>query len=391
VYRKAGVSSRLPPVLASNRISQALDRLRQTGVPIVDLTESNPTRVGLPYPASILRPLGDASALRYDPHPFGLRSAREAVARDCQRRGVSVDPDDVILTASTSESYSWLFKLLCDAGETILAPVPSYPLFEHLTRLEAVHSAPYRLEYHGRWVIDVDSVRAAPPSTRAIILVSPNNPTGSFVSPQEFDELLTVCRERSWALIVDEVFADYALDTEAPFSDLAVRADVLSFTLGGASKTLGLPQVKLGWMIAGGPSGERRDTLRALEHVADAFLSVSTPVQVAAPSLLEDGAAVRDAIHERVRENLNRARVIARGYPSCNVLRVEGGWCATVRVPATRPEDTLVVDLLDAERVLVHPGYFFDFPHEAFVVVSLLPEPDVFADAFERGLRFTTN
>jgi alanine-synthesizing transaminase len=388
VYRKAGVSSRLPPVLASNRISQALDRLRQDGVPVVDLTESNPTRVSLPYPESILRPLGDASALRYDPQPFGLGSAREAVARDCQRRGVSVHPDDVILTASTSESYSWLFKLLCDAGETVLAPVPSYPLFEHLTRLEAVQSASYRLEYHGRCVIDLDSVRAAPRSTRAIILVSPNNPTGSFVSQGELDEILAVCRDRSWTLIVDEVFADYVLEVEAPISDLAVRADVLSFTLGGASKTLGLPQVKLGWMIAGGPAGERRDTLRALEHVADAFLSVNTPVQVAVSSLLKDGAAVRRAIHERVRENLKRARVIARSYPSCNVLRVEGGWFATVRVPATRPEDTLIVDLLESERVLMHPGYFFDFPHEAFVVVSLLPEPDVFADAFERSLRF---
>ena len=382
------MSSRLPAVLATNRISQALAHLREAGVAIVDLTESNPTRVGLMYPESILGALGDVRALRYDPHPFGLRSAREAVARDCQRRGVSVDPDDVILTASTSESYSWLFKLLCDPGETVLAPVPSYPLFEHLTRLEAVQAAPYRLEYHGRWVIDMDSVRAAPPSTRAIIVVSPNNPTGSFVSSPEFDEILTVCRDRSWALIVDEVFTDYTLEIEAPLRDLAVRADVLSFTLGGASKTLGLPQVKLGWMIAGGPPDERRATLRALEHVADAFLSVSTPVQVAASALLEGGAAVRGAIHQRVGENLNRSRVVARRYPSCNVLRVEGGWFATVRVPATRPEDTLILDLLAAEHVLVHPGYFFDFPHEAFVVVSLLPEPDVFADAFERSLRF---
>jgi alanine-synthesizing transaminase len=388
VYRKGSVSSRLPAVLASNRISQALERLREAGVPIVDLTESNPTRVRLTYPESILRPLGDASALRYDPHPFGLSIAREAVARDCQRRGVSVHPDDVILTASTSESYSWLFKLLCDPGEAVLAPVPSYPLFEHLTRLEAVQAAPYRLEYHGRWVVDMDSVRAAPSSTRAIILVSPNNPTGSFVSAREFAEILTVCRERSWALIVDEVFADYALEIEAPVTDLAARSDVLAFTLGGASKTVGLPQVKLGWMIAGGPPVERRDTLRALEHVADAFLSVSTPVQVAAASLLEGGAAVRAVIHERVRENLNRAREIALRYPSCNVLRVEGGWFATVRIPATRPEDALIVDLLESERILVHPGYFFDFPHEAFVVVSLLPEPDVFADAFERSLRF---
>jgi aspartate/methionine/tyrosine aminotransferase len=388
VDHKASLSSRLPQELAPNRISQTLDRFRRDNVPFVDLTESNPTRVGLAYPESILRPLGDPSSLRYDPHPFGLRNAREAVARDGERRGAAVDPDDVVLTASTSESYSWLFKLLCDPAETVLVPVPSYPLFEHLTRLEAVQSVPYRLEYHGRWAIDVDSVRAAPASTRAIILVTPNNPTGSFVSPGEFAEILAVCRDRSWAVIADEVFADYGLEVERPFSDLATRADVLSFTLGGASKTLGLPQVKLGWMIAGGPQDERRDALRALEHIADAFLSVSTPVQVAASSLLEAGVTIRRAIHERIRENLHRARVIARRYPSCDVPRVEGGWFASVRVPATRPEDTLVLDLLASERVLVHPGYFFDFPHEAFVVVSLLPEPDVFADAFERSLRF---
>lgn len=386
--RKASLSSRLPQELAPNRISQTLDRFRRDKVPIIDLTESNPTRVGLAYPESILRPLGDASSLRYDPHPFGLRGAREAVARDAKRRGVAVDPEAVVLTASTSESYSWLFKLLCDPGETVLVPVPSYPLFEHLTRLEAVQSASYRLEYHSRWIIDVDSVRAAPASTRAIILVSPNNPTGSFVSPGEFEEVLAVCRDRSWAVIADEVFADYALDIERPFSDLSTRADVLSFTLGGASKTLGLPQVKLGWMIAGGPHDEQRDALRALEYIADTFLSVSTPVQIAASSLMEAGVAVRRVIHERVRVNLNRARDIARRYPSCDVPRVEGGWFASVRVPATRPEDTLVLDLLASERVLVHPGYFFDFPHEAFVVVSLLPEPDVFADAFERSLRF---
>jgi aspartate/methionine/tyrosine aminotransferase len=363
-------------------------RFRQQHVSIVDLTESNPTRVGLAYPESILRPLCDDGALSYDPQPFGVRSAREAVARDCGRRGVAVHADDVVLTASTSESYSWLFKLLCDPGETVLVPVPSYPLFEHLTRLESVQAAPYPLEYHGRWSIDVDSIRAAPASTRAIVLVTPNNPTGSFVSPREFEEISGICRERSWALVVDEVFADYALEIESAFSDLAVRADVPSYTLGGASKTLGLPQVKLGWIVAGGPTDERRDALRALEHIADAFLSVSTPVQLAAPSLFKDGSLVRHAIHERVRANLHRARVIAQQYPSCELLRVEGGWFATVRVPATRPEDILVLDLLASERILLHPGYFFDFPHEAFVVVSLLPEPAVFADAFERSLRF---
>jgi aspartate/methionine/tyrosine aminotransferase len=299
-----------------------------------------------------------------------------------------VDPGDVILTASTSESYSWLFKLLCESGETVLAPSPSYPLFEHLARLEGVGLATYRLDYHGRWEADVESIRAAPPSTRALILVSPNNPTGSYVSARELEDVLAICRSRGWVLIVDEVFADYPLDAEHPLTDIASRADVLTFTLGGASKMLGLPQVKLGWILAGGPNDVRREALHALEHIADTFLSVSTPVQIAAPSLLRDGASVRAAIHARVRDNLERARAVAQRYPSCEVLRVEGGWCATVRVPATRPEDVLVLDLLESERVLVHPGYFFDFPHEAFVVVSLLVEPALFDDAFERCLRF---
>ena len=385
---QAKFSSRLPPHLAPNRISETLDRFRRRGVAIVDLTESNPTRVNLPNPPGILNALADEAGLRYHPQPFGLVTAREAVATDCGRRAISVDPEDVVLTASTSESYSWLFKLLCDPGDTVMAPVPSYPLFEYLTRLESVQLDSYRLEYHGRWEMDVDSLRAAPASTRAVIVVSPNNPTGSYVAAGEFDQLLTICRARGWALIVDEVFADYPLEVTTPLTDLATRADVLSFTLGGASKTLGLPQVKLGWIVAGGPSDQRRQALAALEHVADTFLSVSTPVQVAAPALMTQGAVIRAAIHDRVRRNLHHARSIVSRHPSCQLLRVEGGWCATLRVPSTRSEEALVLDLLDAERVLVHPGYFFDFPHEAFVVVSLLVEETVFVDAFDRSLRF---
>jgi aspartate/methionine/tyrosine aminotransferase len=299
-----------------------------------------------------------------------------------------VDAGDVILTSSTSESYSWLFKLLCDPGEAVMVPAPSYPLFEHLTRLEGIRSNPYRLDYHGRWEIDVESIRAAPSSARAVILVSPNNPTGSYISAQEVAAVLAICRDRGLALIVDEVFADYPLEVERPLTDLASRADVLAFSLGGASKTLGLPQVKLGWIVAGGHLAARREALQALEHLADAYLSVSTPVQVGAPSLIREGSVVRTEIHARVRHNLAVARTVVRNYSSCEVLRVEGGWFATVRVPATRPEDTLVLDLLASERVLVHPGFFFDFPHEAFVIVSLLPDPAIFADAFERTLKF---
>jgi aspartate/methionine/tyrosine aminotransferase len=390
VRRRSHLSSRLPSSLAANPLSLALERLRNDGITIADLTESNPTRVGIPYPPSILAPLADADALRYEPQPFGLDSAREAVARDSRRRGVSADPRNVILTASTSESYSWLFKLLCAPGDTVLAPAPSYPLFEHLSRLEGIELAAYRLDYHGRWEIDVPSIHAAPASTRALILVSPNNPTGSYVTARELESVIEICRNRDWALIIDEVFVDYPLDIDDPLTDVASRADVLAFTLGGASKMLGLPQVKLGWIVAGGPGDRRGEALGALEHIADTFLSVSTPVQVAVPSLLRDGALVRAAIHDRVRHNLQCARTVARRYPSCEVLRTEGGWCATIRVPATRPEDILVLDLLAAEHVLVHPGYFFDFPHEAFIVVSLLREPAIFADAFERCLRFVS-
>ena len=381
-------SNRLPPRTDENALSRALARLRRDGIEVVDLTQSNPTRAGFDYPPDLLRPLADARALLYDPHPFGLRSAREAVANDCARRGATVAVDSVVLSASTSESYAWLFKLLCNPGESVLVPQPSYPLFEHLTRLEGLHVSTYALHYHGRWEIDVSSAAAAPGTTRAMLVVSPNNPTGSFVTPRELEQITALCRRRGWALIVDEVFADYALDEPAPLTDVAARADVLTFTLGGASKALGLPQVKLGWTIVGGPPAERDAALAGLELVADTFLSVGTPVQVAAPALLRRGAAIRAAIHARVRENLSRAREIAARYPSCELLRVEGGWCAPVRVPATHSEEALVLELLERERILVHPGYFFDFAHEAFVVVSLLPEDNVFVEAFDRTLRF---
>jgi alanine-synthesizing transaminase len=382
------LSNRLPPRTDENALSRALTALRRDGVEIVDLTESNPTRAGFDYPPDLLQPLADPRALAYDPHPFGLRSAREAVADDCARRGAAVSADAVVLSASTSESYTWLFKLLCNPGEAVLVPQPSYPLFEHLTRLEGLRVATYDLHYHGRWEIDVSSAVAAPESTRALLVVSPNNPTGSFINQRELDELTALCRQRGWALIVDEVFADYALEERAPLTDIASRAGVLSFTLGGASKSLGLPQVKLGWTIVGGPPAERDAALAGLELVADTFLSVGTPVQVAAPELLRRGALIRDAIHARTARNLRRARDIAARYPACELLRVDGGWCAPVRVPATRGEEALVLDLLARERILVHPGYFFDFPHEAFLVVSLLPEENIFAEAFDRTLRF---
>ena len=381
-------SSRLPPHAEPNALTRAVAALRAEGAQIVDLTESNPTRAAIPYPDGLLAPLADAGALRYEPHPFGLPSAREAVAGDQRRRGARIDPAQVVLTASTSEAYSWLFKLVCNPGEAVLVPRPSYPLFEHLTALEGIRAHTYALEYHGRWAIDVDQVATAPQDVRALLVVSPNNPTGSYISEEELQRLSSLCRERRWALIADEVFADYALDATSPLTDIAARGEVLSFTLAGLSKSVGLPQLKLGWCIAGGPAPERDAALAALELIADSYLSVGTPVQVAVPRLLETGASIRAAIQERTRRNLVALRAAAAGSPACDVHRTEGGWSAVVRVPATRMEEQLTLDLLRTERILVHPGYFFDFPREAYVVVSLLPPCGVFEDAVARLLRF---
>jgi len=385
-------SNRLPPNSVPNALSRRLAALDAEGVRYVDLTESNPTRAGFEYPAGLLHTLGDDTALHYEPRPFGLPAAREAVAADHARRGARVDPAHVVLTASTSEAYAWLFKLLCNPGDRVLVPRPSYPLFEHLTRLEAVEADPYDLDYHGRWEIDLASVvRALTPRTRAVLVVSPNNPTGSYLKARELDALSTLCVDRQLALVADEVFADYALDAPADrVTDIAVQTGALAFTLGGLSKAAGLPQLKLGWIVVGGTPEHRGAALHALELIADSYLSVSTPVQVAAADLLARGAEIRAGILARVRANLHTLRARAASFPDCEVLACEGGWYAVVRIPATRPEEEIVLGLLDRERILVHPGYFFDFSREAYIIVSLLPAPQVFDDAAARMLQFST-
>ena len=387
-----GLSRRLPPHAQPNAITLRMDALRAAGTPIVDLTESNPTQVGLHYPEGFLAPLSAAGAETYAPEPLGLASARTAVATDGSRRGVTVDPARVVLSASSSESYSWLFKLLCDPGDRVLVPRPSYPLFEHLARLEAVEVDTYALDYHGRWEVDLHSVELGiTAETRVVIAVSPNNPTGSYLSGAEAESLIALTARHGLALVVDEVFADYPLGRgAASVTDIACLADgrsgALVATLGGLSKSAGLPQLKLGWMVLGGDTGRVAEALAGLELIADSYLSVSTPVQVAAPALLEAGADVRRQIQERTAANLATLRAVAGRHPECDVLPVEGGWSSVVRVPATRSEEQLVLHLLEQEHVLVHPGYFFDFPSEAYLVVSLLPPPAVFRDAVERVL-----
>ena len=384
-------SRRLPPHAELNALSKAVAARRAESAPIVDLTESNPTRTAIPYPDALLASLSDSKALRYEPHPFGLPSARDAVAADQHRRSARVDPARVVLTGSSSEAYSWLFKLLCNPGEGVLVPQPSYPLFELLTALDGVRLHPYALEYHGRWTIDIDAIAAAPDDIRAVLVVTPNNPTGSFLDEDQFRRLSKVCRERRWALIADEVFADYPLDVADPFTDIAARDEVLSFTLAGLSKSVGLPQLKLGWCIVGGPQPERDSALSALELIADSYLSVGTPVQVALPELLDRGASIRTAIQERIKWNLAALKAVVARHAACDLLRTEGGWSAVIRVPATRSEEQLALELLRTEGILVHPGYFFGFPREAHVVVSLLPPPEVFETAVARLLTFVNS
>lgn len=379
-------SSRVPGDLAANRLSRDLAQLRRDGVAIIDLTESNPTRAGFVYPPDLLTPLGDARGLAYRPAALGLPDARRAVSADFARRGVSIDPGHIALTASTSEGYSLLFKLLCDAGDEVLVPRPSYPLFEHLTRLDAVQAVPYELDYHVRWTIDLACIeRALTPRTKAVLLVNPNNPTGNFVSATELDQLAALCGSRDVAIISDEVFADYHLVPFAPGDNgvLAERTDVLGFTLGGLSKTIGLPQAKLGWIAISGSSTIRDAALSRLELACDTYLSVSTPVQCAAAELLDRGADVRRQIQERVRRNHARCAELVAARPACALLHAEGGWYAVLQVPSLTSEEELMLALLNEDHVLTHPGYFFDFARESFLIVSLLaPE-----DAFTRGVK----
>jgi hypothetical protein len=378
---------RLPSSLEPNALARLIQSKRRSGASIVDLTESNPTRVGLTYPADLLAPLAEARALAYDPQPLGMWSARAAVAADFRRRGIVLSADRVALTSSTSEAYALLFKLLCDAGDRVLVPHPSYPLFEHLTQLELVEAIPYALEYHGAWRIDVESVRRAMSDrVRAILIVSPNNPTGSFLHRDDLTQLSEIAATRDVPLIGDEVFADYRLDGNAAATHVLADADVLAFSLGGLSKSAGLPQLKLGWIGFGGPSHRLDPILGRYEIIADTYLSVSTPIQVAAAELIESGAAIRAQIIARLKRNLESLRAQAAAFPSVDVLPVEGGWSAVMQVPSVGPEEALVLELLEKDDVVVHPGYFFDFAREAFIVVSLLVEPAVFDKATARVL-----
>ena len=369
--------------LAPNPLARAL--AAAGGRPLLDLTESNPTRADIPYEVEGLLPaLALPASLRYEPLPFGLPAARGAVARELSSFGPEVDPSRVVLTASTSEAYAFLFKLLCDPGDEVLIPRPSYPLFAHLAQLESVRAVPYRLAYDGAWHVDLASLRAAvTPRTRAVVTVSPNNPTGSFLKKAELDAIGAM----GLPIVSDEVFARYALreDPTRATSALEASGAPLVFALGGLSKLAALPQMKLAWMAVGGEAASVGAALGRLEVIADAFLSVGTPVQHAAPALLASRGTAERAIVGRTRDNLAWLQRGVTGT-AASVLDVEGGWYATVRLPRTRSEEGWVLTFLEQDGVYVHPAHFFDFDEEAYVVLSLLTREDSFREGARRIL-----
>ena len=357
----------------TNRLSRARQR---RGADVLDLTESNPTRAGFEYPLDELSAaMARGSRAQYAPDPLGLPSARDALAR-----GLRCSAEDIVITASTSEAYAFLFKLLCDPGDEILIATPSYPLLEQIGALEMVSIRSFPLEFHARWELHADRVReAVTDRTRAVVVVNPNNPTGSFVRREEQDALGRL----SLPIISDEVFLEYALEARG---ETFTRDDTLTFTLGGLSKSAGLPHYKLGWIRVRGPQPARRDALAALALIADNFLSVATPVQAALPEILAIAPRIRTAICDRLRRNLTALDAALADTPAARRLPVEGGWSAVLRVPSTESDEDFAVRLVGEQGVLVHPGYLFDFQGEGVLVVSLLTEPATFDEGVRRML-----
>jgi aspartate/methionine/tyrosine aminotransferase len=375
--------------LSPNRLAARLRDRRRDGPPVLDLTVSNPTVVGLEYPwEEIASALSDDRGAVYTPVPAGSPGAREAVAAYHRARGATVGADRVVLTSSTSEAYAWLFKLLTDPGDEILVPRPSYPLFEFLAGMENVATTTYPLVYRDGWEIDLEALSdAVTDRTRAVLVVSPNNPTGSVLRAHEYESLVRLASDHGIALIADEVFADYTIrEDPSRCGSLAGRDDALTFCLSGLSKVVALPQMKLGWIVAGGPEDRRLDALDRLELIADTYLSVGTAVQVAAPRLLARRETMQARIRSRTRKNLDLLTARVESGGACSLLDVEGGWTAVLRVPATRTGEDWAILLLEEDGVLVQPGYLYDFDGEAYLVVSLLPQPEIFEDGVERLL-----
>ncbi len=390
-----------------NALAELLAKLREKGEDILDLTESNPTKCGLGVDLRLLAALIDPGNLSYEPDPQGLLVARQAVSSYYAEKGISIQPEQVFLTASTSEAYTHLFRLLANPGDKILVPSVGYPLFGYLAGLNDVEVEHYGLAYDTAWHMDLSSLgfrdgakelgtvleekrtvpgREPSPSgrLRAVILVNPNNPTGNFIHKRERRAVNDLCKAASCAIISDEVFFDYAYGENSDrVPSFAGNTEVLTFTLSGVSKVLGLPQMKLSWVVVAGPDELRREAIQRLEIIADTYLSVNTPSQTALPHWLETRSRVQKNILDRVLQNRAILEEAIKGHPKVRLLNAEGGWCAVLKVFSDHPDDELVLTLLEKDRVHVHPGYFFDLEKGTHLVLSLLPP----SKDFEEGIR----
>jgi alanine-synthesizing transaminase len=374
--------------LSTNRYSLALEKARSGGRALLGLTASNPTTVGLQFERDrILRALQHPRALEYEPASKGILAAREAVAAYYAGRGITLSPEQIILTVSTSEAYSYCFRLLCDPGDEVLVPQPSYPLFEFLADIQDVKLVPYELVYDHGWQIEFESLRKAiTPRSRAIMVVHPNNPTGHFTRSWEVERLNALGREHELALVVDEVFLDYGLTEERPLS-FAGNEGALTFTLSGLSKICALPQIKVAWIAASGPADLARTALDRLDVIADTYLSPNAPVQWAVPELLATRGEIQRQLRERVLGNLRELDALLAGSKMTGRLELDAGWYAVLRIPATRSDEDVAIALLEQEGVLVHPGHFFDFPGTGYLVVSLIAPEAEFREGMGRVLR----
>jgi alanine-synthesizing transaminase len=384
--------------LQTNRLSEALARHRAAGKPLLDLTTSNPTKCGFRYDSdAILRALANPASLAYEPQAQGLLLAREAVAAYYAERGETVSPADIVLTPSTSEAYSFVFRLLCNPGDEILVPAPGYPLFDFLADILDVKLVRYPLLYDYGWQIDFDALeRAITRGTRAIVVVHPNNPTGSFCSPTEAEKLADICSRHKLGLIADEVFLDFALHGPRRAADehsqplpksFATSERVLTFTMSGLSKICGLPQMKFAWLVAAGPPDLKAKALSRLEIIADTYLSMNAPIQHAARAFLAGRSQFQQQLMDRVRTNLGELDRQLAAQEVCSRLEIQGGWYAVIRVPRTHSDEDLAIDLLERHDVSVHPGHFYDFPGDGHLVVSLITATEEFSEGIDRLLR----
>jgi alanine-synthesizing transaminase len=375
--------------LAKNQYTQVLERFRSSGRNVLDLTASNPTNVGLQYESErLLTSLRHPQALDYEPVAKGLLSAREAVAAYYRERGIQLSPEQLFLTVSTSEAYTYAFRLLCDPGDEVLVPQPSYPLFEFLADLQDVKLVPYELIYDHGWQIDFHSLECAITSrTRGVLVVHPNNPTGSYVKQREKTLLDRICMDRELAVIADEVFLDYSLGPGNELSFVGSRG-ALTFTLSGLSKISGLPQMKVAWMAVSGPEALAADAIARLEVISDTYLSMNAPLQWALPEMLASRTGIQEQLRARVQRNLSALDEELSKQELCHRLEVEGGWYAILRVPATRSDEELAIELLEKESVLVQPGHFYDFTSDGYLVISLITPVDEFREGIHKLLDY---